>query len=78
MARRRGRGGVLVEGRAPCRGPGGVDDSKQSGPGVDEPEGEEEVRGRRGCQGEPRRGAYVAAAWQSSASAEGLQSQGGI
>jgi hypothetical protein len=30
--------------------------AKQSRPGVDEPEGEEELRGRRGCQGEPLRG----------------------
>jgi hypothetical protein len=30
--------------------------AKQSRPGVDELKGEEEVRGRRGCQGEPRRG----------------------
>jgi hypothetical protein len=27
-----------------------------SRPGVEEPEGEEDVRGRRGCHGEPRRG----------------------
>jgi hypothetical protein len=30
--------------------------AKQSRAGVGEPEGEEEVRGRRGCQGEPLRG----------------------
>lgn len=30
--------------------------ARQLRPGVEESEGEEEVRGRRGCQGEPRRG----------------------
>jgi hypothetical protein len=30
--------------------------ARMSRPGVDEPEGEDEVRGRRGCHGEPRRG----------------------